>query len=290
MLHHFIYYGVYEMDINSLSGYEKAEIETFLNRAEVIDAISNRDWNEIFTQQQLSLRCTLIRQLFQDAGLVTQEELLASLPYIPAFLFNNDSEITEINIPDAIKSIDYQAFNRCAKLTSVTIGQGVTSISSTAFANCPNLKEVTFQNTPLRTIGLGAFAYDIKLKNLELPSTLEKIEARPFSYTSITELKLPSSLISLDSQAFAEMSFLKEITIPNKIIRLPFQAFNNDVQLETVTLPRSLNIIDNSVFRNCTSLNKIIYEGSEKEWDLITKYPNWNMDMTKDVEIIYLDK
>lgn len=37
------------MDINSLSGYEKAEIETFLNRAEVIDAISNRDWNEIFT-------------------------------------------------------------------------------------------------------------------------------------------------------------------------------------------------------------------------------------------------
>lgn len=278
------------MDINFLSKYEKAQIENFLNRSEIIDAILSKDWNDIFTQHSLSLCNTIVRQIFQDAGLVTPQEILESLSYIPAFLFSRDLEITQINIPDNIKSIDYQAFNQCEKLTSVTIGQGVRTIASTAFGNCSDLKEIIFQNTALKTIGLGAFAYANKLKNIELPNTLENIESRAFIDTAITELRLPSSLISLDSQAFANMQFLREITIPDKIIRLPFQGFMNCKQLENITLPRSLNVIDNKVFENCTSLSKIIYEGSKEEWELIYKYPDWNTGMNQDVEIIYLNK
>lgn len=103
-------------------------------------------------------------------------------------------------------------------------------------------------------------------------------------------MRLPSSLISLDSQAFAGMPFLREITISDKIIRLPFQAFVNCKQLENITLPRSLNIIDNRVFENCTALNKIIYKGSKEEWKSIYKFPDWNTEMNQDVEIIYLNK
>ena len=278
------------MDINSLSDYEKAQIENFLNRSEIIDAIVSKDWDEIFIQHQFSSYKTLIRQILQDTGLVTPQEILESLPYIPAFLFNYDLEITKVNIPDNIKFIEYQAFNRCAKLTSVTIGQGVRTIASTAFANCPNLEEIIFQNTPLNTIGLGAFAYANKLKNIELPNTLENIESRAFVDTGITELRLPSSLISLGSQAFAGMPFLREITISDKIIQLPFQAFMNCKQLENITLPRSLNVIADRVFENCTSLSKIIYEGSKEEWESISKYSDWKTGMNRDVEIIYLNK
>ena len=142
----------------------------------------------------------------------------------------------------------------------------------------------------MKTIGLGAFAYANKLKNIELPDTLENIESRAFIDTGITELRLPSSLISLDSQAFAGMQFLREIIISDKIIRLPFQAFMNCKQLENITLPRSLNIIDNRVFENCTSLSKIIYKGSKEEWESIYKYPDWKTGMNKYAEIIYLNK
>lgn len=103
-------------------------------------------------------------------------------------------------------------------------------------------------------------------------------------------MRLPSSLISLDSQAFADMQFLREITIPDKILRLPFRGFMNCKQLENITLPRSLNVIDDRVFENCTSLSKIIYKGSKEEWKSIYKYPDWNTGMNQDVEIIYLSK
>lgn len=278
------------MDINSLSNYEKAQIENFLNKSKIIDAILSKDWDEIFIQHSLSLLNTSIRQILQDAGLVTPQEILESLPYIPSFLFHRDLEITQIDIPANIKSIDYQAFNQCAKLTSVTIRQGVRSISSTAFGNCSDLEEIIFQNTPLKAIGLGAFAHANKLKNIELPNTLENIESRAFIDTGITELRLPSSLISLDSQAFENMQFLREITIPDKIIRLPFRAFMNCRQLENITLPRSLDVIDHRVFENCISLSKIIYEGSKEEWESIYKYPDWNTGMNKYAEIIYLNK
>ena len=49
------------MDINSLSNYEKAQIENFLNRSEIIDAILSKDWDKIFIQQQFSSYKTLIR-------------------------------------------------------------------------------------------------------------------------------------------------------------------------------------------------------------------------------------
>ena len=49
------------MDINSLSDYEKAQIENFLNRSEIIDAIVSKDWDEIFIQHSFSTYRTLIR-------------------------------------------------------------------------------------------------------------------------------------------------------------------------------------------------------------------------------------
>ena len=103
-------------------------------------------------------------------------------------------------------------------------------------------------------------------------------------------MRLPSSLISLDSQAFARMPFLREITISDKIIQLPFQAFVNCKQLENITLPRSLNVIADRVFQNCTALSKIIYKGSKEEWESIYKYPDWKTGMNNYAEIIYLSK
>lgn len=49
------------MNINSLSNYEKAQIENFLNRSEIIDAILSKDWDEIFIQHEFSSYKTLIR-------------------------------------------------------------------------------------------------------------------------------------------------------------------------------------------------------------------------------------
>ena len=57
-------------------------------------------------------------------------------------LFLNDTEITDLIIPDGVKSIGNLAFYGCSGLTSVTIHSGVTSIGIRAFQNCTGIKNV----------------------------------------------------------------------------------------------------------------------------------------------------
>ena len=57
-------------------------------------------------------------------------------------LFLNDTEITDLIIPDDVKSISTRAFYGCSGLTSVTIPNGVTSIGGSAFKNCTGIKKV----------------------------------------------------------------------------------------------------------------------------------------------------
>ena len=57
-------------------------------------------------------------------------------------LFLNNTEISDLIIPDGITSIGDHAFYGCSGLTSVTIPNNVTSIGIRAFQNCTGIKNV----------------------------------------------------------------------------------------------------------------------------------------------------
>ncbi len=71
-------------------------------------------------------------------------------------LFMNETEITNLVIPNGITSIGNYAFYRCLSLTTVTIPSGVTSIGREAFAWCYNLTSITIPNS-ITNIGEMAF-------------------------------------------------------------------------------------------------------------------------------------
>ena len=50
--------------------------------------------------------------------------------------------LTNVTIPDSIKSIGNEAFSDCKRLTSVTIPDSVTSIGNLAFSDCKRLTNV----------------------------------------------------------------------------------------------------------------------------------------------------
>ena len=58
-------------------------------------------------------------------------------------LYLNDTEVTDLVIPDGITKIDGFAFYGCVDLTSVTIPNSVTSIGEGAFMDCSQLSSVT---------------------------------------------------------------------------------------------------------------------------------------------------
>ena len=58
--------------------------------------------------------------------------------------YADSHDLTSVNIPNSVKSIDYEAFYRCLSLTSITIPESVTSIEREAFCACPLLTTFNF--------------------------------------------------------------------------------------------------------------------------------------------------
>ena len=63
--------------------------------------------------------------------------------YYAQHLYLNDTEVTDLVIPEGITEIDGFAFYGCVGLTSVTIPNSVTSIGEGAFMECSQLSSVT---------------------------------------------------------------------------------------------------------------------------------------------------
>ena len=76
--------------------------------------------------------------------------------YYAKHLYLNGEEITKLNIPNSVTSIDNYAFNYCTGLTSITIPNSVTSIGDYAFRGCSGVTNVSIGSS-VTSIGLQAF-------------------------------------------------------------------------------------------------------------------------------------
>ncbi len=88
---------------------------------------------------------------------LTSIDIPNSVTSIDDYAFNRCSGLTSVTIPNSVTSIGESAFNRCSGLTSVTIPNSVTSIGSWAFFGCSGLTEVTLQSETLPSCGYGPF-------------------------------------------------------------------------------------------------------------------------------------
>ena len=84
--------------------------------------------------------------------------------------FNFLGQITDVNWPSGIESIDSYAFENCKGLTSVTIPNSVTSIGDYAFYDCERLTSVTIPSS-ITNIGEKAFSYCISLTSITVEAT-----------------------------------------------------------------------------------------------------------------------
>jgi hypothetical protein len=74
-------------------------------------------------------------------------------------LFLDDKEITDLEIPEKVTTIEFASYFGCSELTSLTIPSTVTSIRKSAFADCCGLNSLKF-NDGDESIAFGKYAFD----------------------------------------------------------------------------------------------------------------------------------
>lgn len=129
---------------------------------------------------------------------------------------NNESSI--IHIKAGTRLIGAQAFKNRKDIEEVYIPKSVETICAEAFFQCSNLRKVDFEDgIKLREIHYFTFVGCAKMENIDLPNSLEAINAYSFGGCSFTKIKIPENVEYLDSYAIRECYSLKEIELPERL-------------------------------------------------------------------------
>ena len=170
---------------------------------------------------------------------------------------DENTEITDLILPNSVTSIGNYAFYGCSALTSVTIPNSVTSIGERAFRECSGLISVTIGNS-VTSIGDCAF-YDCSgLTSITIPNSVTSIGNNAFSYCSgLTSVTIPNSVTSIGGGAFSDCSALTSVTIPNSVTSIGACAFYGCSGLTSVTIPNSVTSIGDGAFDGCSGLTSV---------------------------------
>ena len=111
-----------------------------------------------------------------------------------------------------VTSIGQNALIEDTNITNVTIPNTVTNIGIGAFEHCPGLASVTIPYG-VASIGGDAFYADKSLASVNIPGSVTSIGDGAFAGTGITSVTVPASVTSIGLKAFWECSSLTSINV-----------------------------------------------------------------------------
>lgn len=134
-------------------------------------------------------------------------------------------DITEVVLPQSIKTIERNAFTDCRYLRSIVFGNQLEVICFEAFRGCMNLQKIKFPASSLKRLERGIFQDCFALENIELPA-LTYIPADMFRYClGLKSVTVPSTVKRIGTEAFKECRHLNFILGDN--IEVGHKAFYN---------------------------------------------------------------
>jgi hypothetical protein len=186
-------------------------------------------------------------EAFLNCGGLKEVTLGTNLITIGNAVFAGCTNLTAITLPDSVISIGYGAFANCVSLSTIKVPGGVASIGPGAFGGCTGLTNITVDS-------LNAFYSSAEgvLLDKRLTALITCPEGKGGSYT------VPSTVTSIEDEAFADCTRLDGITMGNSITNIASFAFSGCGSLTNVTIPDSVMMLGDGAFEFCTSLVSVL--------------------------------
>ena len=126
------------------------------------------------------------------------------------YSYKNDRALTEVIIPNTIKTFGPDAFYYCENMVA-TIPSSVTSIGNYAFSNCKKITAEDLSN--VTTFGNSAFSSCAQIESIKLGSSVKSIGRAAFFGTGIASITIPKSVESIGKAALGRCVKLQSITV-----------------------------------------------------------------------------
>ena len=185
----------------------------------------------------------------------------------------NPDELREVVLPSTVKSIGEFTFYFCMSLSSLTWDHfeesALTEIGGNAFTSCTHLKALALPKH-LSSIGVSALAGCTSLPAFTLDDTSDcysVVDGLLYNKDQTILVNcpagkagavvLPSTVKTLDSNAFYNCTQVTDINLPEGIDSIAYAVFVGCSSLKTLTIPASTRVMGYGNFTGCTSLESI---------------------------------
>ena len=203
--------------------------------------------------------------------------------------FHNNQFLEEITIPDSVESIENGAFSDCKNLKKIKLSKNLKKIESTTFWSCISLEEITIPDSVVQMD--NCFGGCTSLAKITLPISgvytpymnpiFEKCPNLTTIILTVGSGIMPDYIQSMDLTGLPwNTGNVTSLSIPSGVTVIGTYAFSNNTKLKTFYLPKTITEIHEFAFYDMGDGVTINYEGTEDQWNSITKEYNWNLSST----------
>lgn len=244
---------------------------------------------------------TIASKAFYGNSGITELVLPEGLTEIGSEAFAAATKLVKVTLPSTLTKISEKAFNQCSNLQEIVFPDemaGAYTLGDYAFASTNSLNSITlpekltvipqylFSYSGVVSVTLPSTVTELKdysftqtksLKNVNFTPLADgsglKIGANVFYFSGIAEISLPEGLTEIGNYSF-QGSGLERITLPSTLAVLGTNVFQASKSLKEVTFAENsgITLIGNSVFYDCTALEKVNIPASVEKIEASDSY------------------